>query len=1266
MSHQRPLPDILLVGSLNVHQRDPELHHNIHSPVISVFGSLYVYQCVSQLHHNTHDYNRDIFVFRNLDVWRRFVCIHCFDFIDPVIRVFRPVLLSRDFNLHYEPAPQLLDLIFYKLVNWNRGNQFWGRHDNVIYWEHPVNQFTYYRIDFNETGGSTSTASPTSTGTGSTTVITESTSTTVLIDLFSCRLVQPKYWQLLRIRINELFSFGYLIDELFYTFHSWSILRHHIRKLFYTIQCQLIHGTNIGKLFYTIYQHFIGNNIGELIYTVREFVRKLFYVAIHKLILRNVIGELYHDLHQHVLRFRTCRFFVGVHQHGFHVAFNDLVDYTSQRPLGYQHFHNIHQFHFRTAANELLHVTSQRIFRNFNGELLHTISELLFHLIRQLIWKSAKLLSIICYLVRLFNNKLHQLIGKFGGKLIRKLLCAVYHLFNYSIHLIFYLLELRLVFAGSHFFLDFRSELFYAYNRKHFHFFSCYLFQLLQHRNSGSSSADSSSASSVLLQHRNSQLSIDNQLVLSNQHIFDYEPLVDNCLFPLFDFEYFYFEYFYFECFFEFELLYHFDFVNGQFIGNKWFFLGLDKQLLHFFSSQLFLSSQPFVDDHVLDNKYLFNRQFYFCSTKQLIHNWGKHLSYLVRGHVAVNHKLFVNREHFWSSQLFGPFDNGYFFIGKQLLYHSGVQLPRLFHCQLFYRPDVQLYRSDVQLLKHPDSQLLCFVNSQRQFFYRSDNKLPYYLCGQLIVNQQFLYWTGVKLFFCLCNQLFHHTRRQLFYSFSSQLYQSAFQLLSHPGSQLFFLFISNHIFIDHQLLYWPDVQHLCFVGSQPFVNSRLFVDWQLLYHSGSHFLHWLVHILNRQFFTCYNSFVRQLINFYSGYLFDDTQHFINNGFLINRQLFHRHWSQLFDVFGNHLLFISQLLFHGSQQFSFFRNSQLFCYSTRLLDFFGNWLFINGDFFGNSQLLYNRSQLFYLLRGQPIVNNILSKPSLFHQPDISELLCYSDYQLYRHHLWNLLNIRCQHVLAANQFLQLHNIFSTGLVQLIKARHANHSDPPDFIVVHRLPCDHCGVTLPGTCADLPNTNGLLPLVGVTASCLLDLGPFGVGPVAACLLNIDLLDPRGQPIADCLLRTLRGSCPGALPQPCIDLQLVNGLDLLVDLPACVAALGPYSSGATAVCLAVNSITSATTGLSIFGCLQGSFQPPPTVVTVTDPALCPPAPTPTRCATPSLPEQCLSLSTVNGLDLLVDIPACVQALGLYAVGDVATCLVTSLIDTLTFVWI
>ncbi|KAK6220978.1 60s ribosomal protein l19 [Colletotrichum tabaci] len=316
-------------------------------------------------------------------------------------------------------------------------------------------------------------------------------------------------------------------------------------------------------------------------------------------------------------------------------------------------------------------------------------------------------------------------------------------------------------------------------------------------------------------------------------------------------------------------------------------------------------------------------------------------------------------------------------------------------------------------------------------------------------------------------------------------------------------------------------------------------------------------------------------------------------------------------------------------------STALFCYSTRLLNFFGNWLFFSDKFFGNSQLLYNRAQLFCFLRGQPIFNNNLSKPSLFHQPDISELLCYSNYQLYCHHLWNLFNIRCQHVLAANQFLQLHNIFTAP---------------------------QCGVTLPGTCADLPNTNGLLPLVGVTASCLLDLGPFGVGPVATCLLNIDLLDPRGQPIADCLLRTLRGSCPGALPQPCIDLQLVNGLDLLVDLPACVAALGPYSSGATAVCLAVNSITSATTGLSIFGCLQGSFQPPPTVVTVTDPALCPPAPTPTRCATPSLPEQCLSLSTVNGLDLLVDIPACVQALGLYAVGDVATCLVTSLIDTLT----
>ncbi|KAH0443876.1 hypothetical protein CcaCcLH18_00702 [Colletotrichum camelliae] len=201
--------------------------------------------------------------------------------------------------------------------------------------------------------------------------------------------------------------------------------------------------------------------------------------------------------------------------------------------------------------------------------------------------------------------------------------------------------------------------------------------------------------------------------------------------------------------------------------------------------------------------------------------------------------------------------------------------------------------------------------------------------------------------------------------------------------------------------------------------------------------------------------------------------------------------------------------------------------------------------------------------------------------------------------------------------------------------------------------------------MPTTNGLIPLTLVTADCLLDLGPFAVGPVALCLTANLGLNPQGQPIADCLLRTLRASCPQTIPQPCVDLQVSNGIDLLVDIPTCAAALGPYNSGATALCLALNSITSATTGLSIFGCLQGAFSTTPTVTTttITDPALCPTtAPTPPTPVCPTVPGTCLSLSTVNGLDLLADIPACTQALGLFAVGNVASCLVTGVIDILT----
>ncbi|TDZ40685.1 hypothetical protein CTRI78_v010208 [Colletotrichum trifolii] len=217
---------------------------------------------------------------------------------------------------------------------------------------------------------------------------------------------------------------------------------------------------------------------------------------------------------------------------------------------------------------------------------------------------------------------------------------------------------------------------------------------------------------------------------------------------------------------------------------------------------------------------------------------------------------------------------------------------------------------------------------------------------------------------------------------------------------------------------------------------------------------------------------------------------------------------------------------------------------------------------------------------------------------------------------------------------------------------------------------CGASLPGTCAQLPTTNGLLPLTATAASCLLDLGPFGVGPVALCLTtNLNLLDPRGAPVADCLLTALRASCPQTLPQVCLDLQVQNGVALLANIPVCAGALGPYNSGAAAICLALNSITSATTGLSVFGCLQNSFNLVPSVTTVTDPSLCPgptapPSPVPT-CVTPPLPGQCLSLATGSVIDLVLNLPACTAALGgLGNIVGVATCVAGNLLSGLSVV--
>ncbi|KAF4932684.1 hypothetical protein CGCF245_v010356 [Colletotrichum fructicola] len=209
---------------------------------------------------------------------------------------------------------------------------------------------------------------------------------------------------------------------------------------------------------------------------------------------------------------------------------------------------------------------------------------------------------------------------------------------------------------------------------------------------------------------------------------------------------------------------------------------------------------------------------------------------------------------------------------------------------------------------------------------------------------------------------------------------------------------------------------------------------------------------------------------------------------------------------------------------------------------------------------------------------------------------------------------------------------------------------------------CSVSLTNSCAQLSSTNGLA-LAPVIAACTLELGPYAAGNVLTCLSTTISLTTTGQSIANCVTNALAASCPTTLPDACVNLQTSNGLALLTDIPLCTAALGPFAVGTAATCLSTGAISALTQGSSVFECLQVAFGLAPSVVTVTNPALCPtqaPTATPSVCVT--VPAPCESLSTVDGLALIPAIPACTAALGAFAVGNAATCLATTAISVTT----
>ncbi|KAI8251746.1 hypothetical protein K4K58_008407 [Colletotrichum sp. SAR11_239] len=250
--------------------------------------------------------------------------------------------------------------------------------------------------------------------------------------------------------------------------------------------------------------------------------------------------------------------------------------------------------------------------------------------------------------------------------------------------------------------------------------------------------------------------------------------------------------------------------------------------------------------------------------------------------------------------------------------------------------------------------------------------------------------------------------------------------------------------------------------------------------------------------------------------------------------------------------------------------------------------------------------------------------------------------------------------AAASFTTVTSAY-TGSVTLTSTIPPTVSGQPGTVVILD-PTSACSVSLTDSCAQLSSTNGLA-LAPVIAACTLELGPYAAGNVLTCLSTTISLTTTGQSIANCVTNALAASCPTTLPDACVNLQTSNGLALLTDIPLCTAALGPFAVGTAATCLATGAISALTQGSSVFECLQVAFGLAPSVVTVTNPALCPtqaPTATPSVCAT--VPAPCESLSTVDGLALIPAIPACTAALGAFAVGNAATCLATTAISVTT----
>ncbi|KAL6915066.1 hypothetical protein FSST1_012826 [Fusarium sambucinum] len=133
-----------------------------------------------------------------------------------------------------------------------------------------------------------------------------------------------------------------------------------------------------------------------------------------------------------------------------------------------------------------------------------------------------------------------------------------------------------------------------------------------------------------------------------------------------------------------------------------------------------------------------------------------------------------------------------------------------------------------------------------------------------------------------------------------------------------------------------------------------------------------------------------------------------------------------------------------------------------------------------------------------------------------------------------------------------------------------------------PPDPVCATIPEPCSDLADTNGLALIVAIPV-CTAALGGFAVGNVATCLgTNLITQNTLGETVVECLEDALSETCITSLPEPCLDLAGNTAAQLVVNLPLCTAALGPFAAGAAATCLT----SGLTNGNSVVDCLNDAI--------------------------------------------------------------------------------